>query len=134
MKTDEILHKHNLVRTSCRESIIDAIVNTGYAISEEEIKSRVEATYDRTTFYRSFKTLIESGIIHKIVVDNQLVKYALTEDNSISKTHVHFYCNKCGIVECLPDEEVKSPKLPAGYRQLQSELIVKGFCSKCNKS
>ena len=132
MKAQDILHKHNLVCTSCRQSIIDTIVNTGHAISEDEIKQRVEATYDRTTFYRSFKTLIENGIIHKIVVDNQLVKYALTENNEASNNHVHFYCNQCGIVECLPDAVIKSPLLPNGYRQVEAELIIKGFCNQCN--
>jgi Fur family ferric uptake transcriptional regulator len=132
MKAEDILHKHNLVRTSCRQSIIDAIVKSGIAISEEEIKRRIEGTYDRTTFYRSFKTLIENGIIHKIVVDNQLVKYALSDNKPISKNHVHFYCNLCGIVECFPDPELKSPQLPKGYKQIEAELIIKGFCEKCS--
>ena len=132
MKAQEILHKHNLVRTSCRQSIIDTIVTTGHGISEDEIKKMVEATYDRTTFYRSFKTLIENNIIHKIVVDNQLVKYALTENNPESKKHIHFYCNQCGIVECLPDAEINIPALPDGYTQVETELIIKGFCNKCN--
>ncbi len=132
MKSGDILHKHNLVRTSCRQSIIDTIVNSGFAISEEEIKQKIEGTYDRTTFYRSFKTLIENGIIHKIVVDNQLVKYALSESRQISKNHVHFYCNGCGIVECLPGAEIELPQLPAGYQQIEAELIIKGLCKKCN--
>ncbi len=132
MKAQDILFKHNLVRTSCRQSIIDAIVNAGFAISEEEIKARIAATYDRTTFYRTFKTLIENKIIHKIVVDNQLVKYALTESSTLRKKHVHFYCNQCGMVECLANAEFSSPELPVGYRQTETELIVKGFCSKCN--
>ncbi len=134
MKAHDILHKHNLIRTSCRQSIIDTIVNSGFAISEEEIKLRIESTYDRTTFYRSFKTLIENGIIHKIVVDNQLVKYALSENKPVSKNHVHFYCNHCGIVECLSGAEIQSPRLPAGYQQVEAELIIKGICIKCNNS
>lgn len=133
MKAREILHKHNLVRTSCRQSIIDAIVKTGHAISEEEIKSQVEATYDRTTFYRTFRTLIENNIIHKIVVDNQLVKYALSENNAESKKHVHFYCNQCMVVECLPDIEIKTPPLPKGYQHTETELIIKGLCNICNR-
>lgn len=133
MKAQEILHQHNLVRTSCRQSIIDTIANSGFAVSEEEIKQKVEGNYDRTTFYRSFKTLIEKNIIHKIVVDNLLVKYAITENNVLSKNHVHFYCNKCGIVECMPDAKIKIPALPAGYSQVESELIIKGFCNHCNQ-
>jgi len=132
MKAQDILHKHKLVRTSCRQSIIDTIVNAGFAISEEEIKQRIEGTYDRTTFYRSFKTMIENNIIHKIVVDNQLVKYAITENSLVSSKHVHFYCNECKTVECLPETEIKTPVLPVGYRLVETELIIKGFCNKCN--
>jgi Fur family ferric uptake transcriptional regulator len=77
--------------------------------------------------------LIENQIIHKIVVDNQLVKYALTENNPINEKHIHFYCNQCGTVECLPDTEINTPQLPAGYSQVQTDLIVKGFCDKCNR-
>ena len=132
MKAYEILLKHNLAKTSCRQSIIDAISQSGHAISEEEIKQKVEATYDRTTFYRSLKTLIEKKIIHKIVVDNQVVKYALTEGKSIGKDHIHFYCNQCETVMCMPETMIKIPNLPEGYRHLESELVIKGFCKKCN--
>ena len=103
-----------------------------FAVSEEEIKQKVEGNYDRTTFYRSFKTLIEKNIIHKIVVDNQLVKYAITESSRVSQNHVHFYCNQCGMVECMPDAEINFPPLPAGYRQVETELIIKGYCNNCN--
>jgi Fur family ferric uptake transcriptional regulator len=132
MKTEEILHKHNLVRTSCRQSIIDTIAKSGHAISEEEIKKKVEATYDRTTFYRSLKTLIEKNIIHKIVVDNQLVKYALNE-GSRENNHVHFFCNSCEVVECLPGIDLGEELLPEGYKQVETELVIKGFCNKCNR-
>ncbi|KAF0236287.1 MAG: Fur family transcriptional regulator [Prolixibacteraceae bacterium] len=132
MKAKEILHQHNLVRTSCRQSIIDTIANLGFAVSEDEIKQKVEGNYDRTTFYRSFKTLIEKNIIHKIVVDNQLVKYAITESGRVSQNHVHFYCNLCEVVECMPDAQINIPPLPNGYRHVETELIIKGFCHKCN--
>lgn len=132
MDTREILQKHNLVRTSCRQSIIGAMLSAGTAVSEEEIKSKVDGTYDRTTFYRTFKTLIENGIIHKIVVDNHLVKYALSESGMHKSHHVHFYCNQCGMVKCLDGNDIKTPDLPTGYKEVETELIVKGFCSHCN--
>lgn len=132
MKGKEILLKHNLKRTSCRQSIIDTIADCGHAISEDEIKQKVEATYDRTTFYRSLKTLIEKNIIHKIVVDNQVVKYALTEGETIGTDHVHFYCNTCETVMCMPDTKIKIPDLPKGYRHQETELVIKGLCNKCN--
>ncbi len=132
MKAEEILQKHNLVRTSCRQSIINTIAKSGHAVSEDEIKHNIEATYDRTTFYRSLKTLIKKNIIHKIVVDNQVIKYALNDAEVLNTKHVHFYCNQCKTVECLPDVELETPLLPAGYKETETELVVKGLCRKCN--
>src|SRR6056297_2195540 len=107
MEAVKILSGHNLRRTSCREGIIEVIMTAGKALSENEIRERLNGNYDRTTFYRSFKTLEENKIIHKIVVDNQLVKYAL--DNSITrkKDHVHFYCNDCNTVQCLESTPIR---------------------------
>lgn len=130
--TREILHKHNLVRTSCRQSIIGAILDAGVAVSEDEIKGKVEGSYDRTTFYRTFKTLIENGVIHKIVVDNHLVKYALSATGNETDHHIHFYCNDCGKVKCIENENIPPVALPDGYKHVQTELIVKGLCDKCS--
>lgn len=130
--TREILQKHNLVRTICRQSIIGAILDAGTAVSEEEIKGKVEGSYDRTTFYRTFKTLIENGIIHKIVVDNHLVKYALSEPEKEDAEHIHFYCNDCGQVKCIEGEHVPQVVLPVGFKPVQTDLIVKGLCDKCS--
>ena len=131
MEAIEVLTGHNLKRTSCREGIIEVIMDAGKALSENEIRDLLAGNYDRTTFYRSFKTLEEHHIIHKIVVDNQLVKYAL--DNSVThrKEHAHFYCTNCGSVLCLESVAVKQPILPDGYTSKETEVIIKGTCSIC---
>ena len=131
MKAVDILNNHNLKRTSCREGIIEVVMTAGQALSENEIRARLTGNYDRTTFYRSFKTLEEHKIIHKIVVDNQLVKYAL--DNSVTHKHehAHFYCNECDTVKCLDDIPVKQYQLPDGYSNEETEVIIKGTCANC---
>jgi Fur family ferric uptake transcriptional regulator len=133
MKPQEVLSSHNLKRTSCREGIIDAIINAEKALSEEEIREQLAGHYDRTTFYRSFKTLEEKKIIHKIVVDYAIVKYAL--NNSITKKgeHAHFYCSVCNTVQCLDSVPIKQPLLPDGYQLSETEVIIKGICSFCTK-
>ena len=133
MEAVKVLSGHNLKRTSCREGIIEVIMTAGKALSENEIRERLAGNYDRTTFYRSFKTLEEHAIIHKIVVDNQLVKYAL--DNSVTrkKEHAHFYCNNCGAVLCLESVPVVQPVLPDGYTGEETEVIIKGTCALCGK-
>ena len=134
MKPIEILSSHNLKRTSCREGIIDVIMTSKTALSENEIRDSLVGNYDRTTFYRSFKTLEENKIIHKIVVDNQLVRYAL--DNSVThkKEHAHFYCNECKTVRCLDSVEIEEPALPPGFSKSEVEVVIKGTCNICQNN
>ena len=131
MKPVDILNSHQLKRTSCREGIIEVVMNAKQALSEHEIRESLSGNYDRTTFYRSFKTLEEHKIIHKIVIDNQLVKYAL--DNSITHTieHAHFYCHECNAVQCMDNVPVQKYQLPDGYTDVETEVIIKGTCAKC---
>lgn len=131
MKAVEILNNHNLKRTSCREGIIDVVMNAGQALSENEIRERLSGNYDRTTFYRSFKTLEEHKIIHKIVVDNQLVKYALDVAVTHKEEHAHFFCNSCNTVKCMEHLPVQTYPLPEGYTSLETEVIIKGMCAHC---
>jgi len=131
MKAVDILTTHQLKRTSCREGIIEVVMQADQALSEQEIRDRLTGNYDRTTFYRSFKTLEEHHIIHKIVVDNQLVKYAL--DNSVTHKiqHAHFYCNTCHTVKCTEEVPVKDFRLPEGFDGTETEVLIKGICADC---
>jgi Fur family ferric uptake transcriptional regulator len=131
VKAVDILYDHNLKRTSCRKGILDVVMEAGEALSENEIRKRLSGNYDRTTFYRSFKTLVAHNIIHKIVIDNQLVKFAL--DNSVThkQEHAHFYCSVCNTVKCLENIPVKQYQLPDGYSNDETEVIIKGLCPTC---
>lgn len=131
MKAVDILNSRKLKRTSCREGIIDVVMTAGEALSENEIRERLTGNYDRTTFYRSFKTLEKHHIIHKIVVDNQLVKFALDKTLTHIKEHAHFYCNECNSVQCLEDIPVPQYQLPSGYSNKETEVIIKGTCPSC---
>lgn len=133
MKASDILNNHLLKRTSCREGIIETMMLANKALSENEIREGLVGNYDRTTFYRSFKTLEEHQIIHKIVVDNQLVKYAIGNTSSRHKNHVHFYCNQCHTVKCLDVVSDMNIQLPDGYTQTCVEIVIKGICVTCKQ-
>lgn len=134
MEPHEVLAKYNLKRTSCREGIIAVVMLAKHALSENEIREQLAGNYDRTTFYRSFKTLEENKIIHKIVVDNQLVKYAFEDSSVMKNEHAHFYCNKCNSVICLKPVPMETPQLPDGYTQIETEIMIKGICNVCKKN
>jgi Fur family ferric uptake transcriptional regulator len=128
-----ILHEHNLVRTSSREGIIRAILDAGRPLSEQEIRDKVTGNYDRSTYYRSFKTLEEKHIIHSIVIDHKTALYALDPIIAGNTNHAHFYCEKCNRLRCLEDHIVKNPDLPDGFKANTTEMIIKGFCADCRK-
>ncbi|WP_339923171.1 transcriptional repressor [uncultured Cyclobacterium sp.] len=133
MEAIEILNYHKLKRTSCREGILEVMMGSKQALSESEIRENFSGSYDRTTFYRSFKTLEANRIIHKIVIDNLFVKYALGNALNPKKMHAHFYCNDCNAVECLNNTPINTHPLPKGYTCSDTELIIKGLCAKCNQ-
>lgn len=131
MQATDILNKFKLRRTSCRQGIIDVVLAADQALSENEISNRLGGQYDRTTFYRSFKTLEEHRIIHKIVVNNLIVKYALDPAVRNKSVHAHFYCSECQTVRCMEDVPVQKYQLPDGYTGEETEVIIKGTCAIC---
>lgn len=134
MKPGEILRQHNLKRTHCREGILAAVMQSDTALSEHEIREQLGEKFDRTTFYRSFKTLQDSRILHKVVVDNQVVKYALDQMAVTSAQHAHFYCERCDRVQCLEQVQLSTPLLPEGFKSNSADMIIKGLCNHCTRS
>jgi Fur family ferric uptake transcriptional regulator len=131
MRAVDILSVHNLKRTSCREGILDDLMSANEALSENDIRERLAGNYDRTTFYRSFKTLEKHKIIHKIIVDSQLIKYALDRSVTNKEGHAHFYCNECHTVRCMDTSHVQKCRLPEGYSHVETQVIIKGTCANC---
>ena len=135
MKAIDVLKVHGIRKTPGRIAIIKAIQESNRPLSEQEIKMEMAEIYDRITFYRTMQTLTSAGIIHKIVVDNTVVKYGLNcceKGHSHQNEHAHFYCEKCQSVVCLKDVKIPSFNLPEGYLLADSDIIIKGKCSICS--
>lgn len=133
MEAIEVLYSHKLKRTSCRQGIIEVMMASGQALSEHEIRERLSGNYDRTTFYRSFKTLEEHKIVHKIVVDQQTTKYAFDNTLTHKIDHAHFFCSECQAVKCLDSVPVQQVQLPEGFSGAETEVLIKGTCANCKK-
>lgn len=133
MDAEQILRHHNLKNTGCRKYIITELLTNDTALSENEIKQSLPDLFDRVTFYRSLKTLEEKSIIHRIVLHDSTVKYALNKEAFPDKEHAHFHCMKCDSVTCV-ETEVKIPSaLPEGYSINTVEVMYEGVCPECGK-
>jgi Fur family ferric uptake transcriptional regulator len=134
MNVLELLKSHQLKKSAPRVAILNVLTNANAPQSEAEIKQAIGDLYDRITFYRSMHSLYESGLIHKIVIDNLQVKYALNDcsrGHSHEVNHVHFYCYKCCRVQCLEQIETGKYSLPDGYMKNECNVLIKGTCNVC---
>lgn len=131
----DLLKKNQLSVTEGRKKILDLFFNSDGALSHGDIEKYTESAFDRVTVYRTLQTFVEKGIIHHIPTTDNSILYALCKENCEAghhhDNHVHFVCDDCNKTICLDDVAVPNVKLPRGYLQKQTEVIVKGICDDC---
>lgn len=131
----QILKESNLRSTSSRAKILGLFLNNTHALSYSDIEKEVAANYDRVTVYRTLKSFLDKGIIHKILDDTGGLKYGLCSDLCTNAghqhDHVHFKCTHCGQTSCLDKVEIPCINLPSGYRVDEINLLIQGTCSNC---
>jgi Fur family ferric uptake transcriptional regulator len=135
MEATDILRLHNIKKTPGRLAIIRALQESILPLSENDIKVKMNDFYDRVTFYRNIQTLSTLGVIHKIVIDNTLVKYGLNfcdNGHHHQNEHAHFYCEDCQEVICLKQVSIPQINLPGSYKVTDKDFILKGKCEHCN--
>ena len=130
----EILKVHQLRTTTCREDVLLAFINKKNALSHGDLEGLLGENYDRVTIYRTLKTFLEKGIVHK-VLDEEGMRYALCttqcSDEKHQHDHVHFKCNACGQTNCLENLHIPHVNLPAGYQAVTFNLLIQGICANC---
>lgn len=137
-KVDDILLANALRVTPCRIFVLGEFLKKGSkTVTELELEKKSKGHFDRVTIYRTLKTFIEADILHRVIGDDQSVKYALCRDHGHkphNHEHVHFKCNECLTTSCLDELSIAKIELPAGYLKQEVNLLVVGRCPECNKS
>src|SRR5690349_998633 len=132
--SETLLRSFKLRSTPNRQDILDLFLLRNYALSQSDIEKEVHNHLDRVTVYRTLKTFLDKGLIHKVLDDEGSLKYALCNEACTVANHhhdhVHFKCTKCGQNNCL-SIEVPSIKLPKGYRAREVNLLIQGVCESC---
>lgn len=130
----QILKDFKLRSTPHRIAILHAFLHRNYALSHGDIEREIPENLDRVTVYRTLKTFLDKGLIHKVLDDEGSLKYALCKEACTianhQHNHVHFKCTKCGQTNCL-NIEIPSIKLPKGYRSKEVNLLIQGVCENC---
>jgi Fur family ferric uptake transcriptional regulator len=131
----DILKKNQLSVTDGRKKILELFTGSAGALSHGDIEKATEGAFDRVTVYRTLQTFVEKGIIHHIPTTDNSILYALCREECEAghhhDNHVHFVCDDCNKTICLDEVTVPKVKLPKGYVQKQTEVVVKGICDDC---
>ena len=132
---EQILRDYRLRNTSSRADILRLFLKHQYALSYSTIEKEVAQFYDRVTVYRTLKTFLDKGVVHKVLDDQGGLKYALCKMHCSTKEHhhehVHFKCTKCAETHCLEEVSIPGISLPNGFEATEMNLLIQGICSKC---
>lgn len=133
--TKTLLKAHNLRLTDCREEILRAFQADESAKSHSDLENQFGEQFDRVTIYRTLKTFMDKGLIHKILDDDGGSKYAICRstctDQSHNHNHVHFKCSVCHDTTCVESVDIPTFSLPEGYAPEEVNMLVLGVCPKC---
>ncbi len=134
--SNRLLKDFRLRTTPSRQEILHLFLEKDYALSHGDIEKEIDNSLDRVTVYRTLKTFLDKGLIHKVLDDEGSLKYALCNEGCTlaghHHNHVHFKCISCGQTNCL-DVEIPPVKLPKGYKAKELNVLIQGICENCNR-
>ena len=112
-------------------------LDSNYALSNSEIEKEIAEEHDRVTVYRTLRTFLDKGIIHKVLDDSGAPRYALCnhecQDDKHNHEHIHFKCIECGLTTCLEEIKIPNIDLPPGYDTKEVSILMQGTCKDCQK-
>ena len=132
MDAANILKNRGLRVTKIRVAILEALGKSQQALPYGDLQKNL-SRFDRTTVYRTLLALMDKGLIHKALEENNESYYALYSDctsNLHNHNHVHFKCNECSSVQCL----YISKEVGLSIQEIvidSIEITAKGTCSSC---
>ena len=131
-----LLATHQLRQTDCRLDILEVFLEKKFALSHSDLEKMFKENYDRVTMYRTLKSFLDKGLIHKVLDDEGTPKYALCSASQCTThthahEHVHFKCETCGQTSCLDEIKVPSLVLPKGFQLKEMNLLLQGICASC---
>ncbi len=133
---EELLTSVNLEASSNRVRILEVIGNNGYPLSASDIFRIVDRTssINRVTVYRILDLLVDAGVIERISTGGRAFYYGLAP-NEHHAPHPHFYCKRCGRMDCLSPGSLHVEAEPLWKTfpgQIDKvEVRVDGICKHC---
>lgn len=135
---ENLLNAVALDATDNRLHVLQVVGNNSYPLSAGDIFKTLGRTsrINRVTVYRILELLVEKGLVERISTGGRAFYYGMAP-NENHHPHPHFYCKRCGQMDCLtPDSlNVDAGALWKTFpgRIDKVEVRVDGICKNCMK-
>ena len=119
-----LLAKARLEPTENRLGVLEVIGNNRYPLSAAEIFQTLQRSraINRVTVYRILDLLVARGLVDRISTGGRAAYFGLAP-NEHHAPHPHFYCTRCGRMECLEP----------GSLTLSGDILWKTFPGRIDK-
>ena len=135
---EELLDGAKLEPTINRLNILEVVGNNPFPLSAGDIYKTLSrrTPINRVTVYRILDLLVEYGVVDRISSGGRAFYYGLAP-NEHHKPHPHFYCPRCGQMDCLNPQSLNVETEPLWKtfpgRIDKVEVRVDGICKNCLK-
>jgi Fur family transcriptional regulator, ferric uptake regulator len=132
-ETKRLIRELGLRVTAPRIAVLRILADAERPLSHAEVVTRLgdDALWDRATVYRNLVALVGVELVKVASHAGGICRYEIASRDK-DCTHPHFLCDDCGIVSCLPETEVVTPKKTKWSKSLKAaEVQFVGTCPTC---
>lgn len=133
---EKLLADAKLKITENRLGVLEIVGNNNFPLSAKDIYATLKRniSINKVTVYRILDLLVDHGVLDRISTGGRAFYYGLAP-NAHHEYHPHFYCKRCGHMECLsPDSLSVDMKdfirtFPGKIDKV--EVRIDGICKNC---
>lgn len=124
--------------TENRRRVLEVVGSNRFPLSAGDIYQTLERTgsINRVTVYRVLDLLVDHGLVERISTGGRAFCYGMAP-NEHHRPHPHFYCTRCGRMDCLSPEsltiDIDALLHTFPGRIDKVEVRVDGICKDCLK-
>jgi len=133
-----LLETAGLGVTDNRLRVLEVVGGNNFPLSANDIFKTLarSAAINRVTVYRILDLMVGHGLLERLSTGGRAFHYGLAA-NANHPAHPHFYCTRCGHMDCLSTESL--PVDAALLRRTfpgridKIEIRIDGICKNCLK-
>ena len=128
----QILKEFSMHNTKPRMLVLNSFLRANTALDYGMLNKYIGKKIDRGTIYRTLYSFLEKGLLHTVPSADGIIHYILQANKDTTNKHVHFVCNKCKKLICLPEIPIPKIKISKKLKVKNMDVLINGICDECN--